>query len=86
MLGFMLVGMLTGPFGPAVFADRWPLIGMVTISQPETIAPIGEFGISMLMFMIGLELSLERLQMMRRLVFGLGTLQFVPLSLPNRSR
>jgi CPA2 family monovalent cation:H+ antiporter-2 len=76
VLGFMLVGMLTGPFGLAKFAAHVPMIGMVTIAEPETIAPIGEFGISMLMFMIGLELSLERLQMMRRLVFGLGTLQF----------
>ena len=31
----------------------------------------------MMMFMIGLELSLERLRVMRRLVFGFGLLQFV---------
>ena len=76
VIGFMLVGMLTGPFGLAKFAAYLPMIGMVTITEPETIAPVGELGISMLMFMIGLELSLERLQMMRRLVFGLGALQF----------
>jgi monovalent cation:H+ antiporter-2, CPA2 family len=76
VLGFMLVGMLVGPFGLAGLADRLPPIGAVTIARPETIAPIGEWGISMLMFMIGLELSLERLRVMRRLVFGLGALQF----------
>ena len=76
VLGFMLVGMMVGPFGLARLTDRLPLTGAVTIARPETIAPIGEWGISMLMFMIGLELSLERLRVMRRLVFGLGSLQF----------
>ena len=32
---------------------------------------------TMLLFMIGLELSFERLWLMRRLVFGLGALQVV---------
>ncbi len=77
VLGFMLVGVAVGPFGLATMADRLPLLRAVTLSRPETIAPIAELGISMLMFMIGLELSLERLRVMRRLVFGLGLLQFV---------
>ncbi len=77
VLGFMLVGVAVGPFGLATLADRLPILHAVTLSQPETIAPIAELGISMLMFMIGLELSLERLRVMRRLVFGLGLLQFV---------
>ncbi len=76
VLGFMLVGIMVGPSGLAGFADRLPLLGAVTIARSETIAPIGEWGISMLMFMIGLELSLERLRTMRGLVFGLGALQF----------
>jgi CPA2 family monovalent cation:H+ antiporter-2 len=76
VFGFMLVGMIVGPFGLAKFADRLPQIDLFTIGRPEAIAPIGEFGVSMLMFMIGLELSLERLRIMRRLVFGLGALQF----------
>jgi CPA2 family monovalent cation:H+ antiporter-2 len=77
VFGFMLVGMIVGPYGLARFADRLPQIDLITIGRPEAIAPIGEFGISMLMFMIGLELSLERLRVMRRTVFGLGALQFV---------
>jgi CPA2 family monovalent cation:H+ antiporter-2 len=77
VLGFMLVGVAVGPFGLATLADRLPLLGAITLSRPETIAPIAELGISLLMFMIGLELSLERLRVMRRLVFGLGLLQFV---------
>jgi monovalent cation:H+ antiporter-2, CPA2 family len=77
ILGFMLVGAAVGPFGLGALANRLPLLDAVTLSRPETIEPIAELGISMLMFMIGLELSLERLRVMRRLVFGLGLLQFV---------
>ena len=77
VLGFILVGVAVGPFGLATLAGRLPLLRTVTLSRPETIAPIAELGISMLMFMIGLELSLERLRVMRRLVFGFGLAQFV---------
>jgi CPA2 family monovalent cation:H+ antiporter-2 len=77
VLGFMLVGVAVGPFGFATFADHLPLLGSITLSRPEMIGPIADLGISMLMFMIGLELSLERLRVMRRLVFGFGLSQFV---------
>ena len=77
MLGFILVGVAVGPFGIAMLADRLPLLASITLNSPETIAPIAELGISTMMFMIGLEMSLERLRMLRRLVFGLGLLQFV---------
>ena len=81
ILGFILIGAALGPFGLATLADRVPLLDAVTLRRPETIEPIAELGISMLMFMIGLELSFERLRVMRRLVFGLGLSQFV-LSAP----
>ena len=77
VLGFMLVGIAVGPFGIASFAGRFPLLRALTLSDPHIIAPTAELGISLLMFMIGLELSLERLRVMRRLVFGLGLLQFL---------
>jgi len=73
----MLVGVAVGPYGLAMLADRFPLLGVIMLNRPETITPIAELGISMMMFMIGLEMSLERLQVMRRLVFGFGLLQFV---------
>jgi monovalent cation:H+ antiporter-2, CPA2 family len=41
------------------------------------IAGVAEFGVVFLLFMIGLELSFERLSRLRRLVFGLGLLQVV---------
>ena len=75
VLGFMLVGMAVGPFGLGALAAPTPWLSAVTIDDPAAIAPIAELGVVLLMFMIGLELSFERLWLMRRLVFGLGTLQ-----------
>ena len=75
VLGFMLVGIVVGPFGLARFADALPWLGAVTFRDPASIAPIAQLGVVMLLFMIGLELSFERLWVMRRLVFGLGALQ-----------
>src|SRR5579884_1810361 len=77
VLGFMLVGIVVGPFGLASLAPRLPWLSAVTISDAESIQPIAHLGVVLLMFMIGLELSFERLWLMRRLVFGLGALQLV---------
>ena len=63
--------------GLAEWTDEFPLLDAITLKRPETIGPIAELGITMMMFMIGLELSLDRLRVMRRLVFGLGSLQIV---------
>jgi CPA2 family monovalent cation:H+ antiporter-2 len=52
----------------------------VTIDNPGDVAQLAEFGVVFLLFMIGLELSWERLKSLRRYVFGLGALQ-VALSL-----
>src|SRR3954451_17163217 len=77
VLGYMLVGMAVGPFGLGALALYVPPLSAVTISNPASIEPIANLGIALLMFMIGLELSLERLWLMRRLVFGLGTAQVI---------
>src|SRR5205814_1544676 len=75
VLGFMLVGVVVGPFGLASLAPHLPWLSAITISAPESIEPIARLGVVLLLFMIGLELSFERLWVMRRLVFGLGCLQ-----------
>ena len=43
----------------------------------EGVKALAELGVVFLLFTIGLELSLERLWAMRRLVFGLGSLQIL---------
>ncbi len=77
VLGFMLVGIVVGPFGLASLAPSLPWLSAISISEPEAIEPIAHLGVVLLLFMIGLELSFERLVVMRRLVFGLGALQVV---------
>jgi len=81
VLGFLLVGMAVGPFGAGAFAAQYPALSWVTIPNHEDIELFAEFGVVFLMFMIGLELSFERLRTMRNFVFGLGTVQLVLSSL-----
>ena len=77
VLGFMVVGMAVGPSGFGALAREVPWLSAVTITDASAIGPVAELGVVMLLFMIGLELSLERLLLMRRLVFGLGSAQVV---------
>lgn len=75
IIGFMLVGVLVGPHALGALAEPFPWLSSVVITEPESIATTAELGIALLMFMIGLELSFERLSMMRQMVFGFGALQ-----------
>jgi CPA2 family monovalent cation:H+ antiporter-2 len=77
VLGFLLIGMVLGPTGVGALIRSAPGLEWVVITDRERIGVVAEFGIVFLMFMIGLELSFERLKLMRRLVFGLGPLQVI---------
>ncbi|KAA2238172.1 cation:proton antiporter domain-containing protein [Salinarimonas soli] len=77
VLGFLGAGALIGPFGLGRLAGDHPSISWFTITNAEEISHIAEFGVVFLLFTIGIELSWERLRTLRRLVFGLGTLQVV---------
>lgn len=63
ILGYLAAGMLIGPHGFAIIGDT------------QSAHTLAEFGVVFLLFMIGLDLSLERLRAMGRYVFGLGLLQ-----------
>ncbi len=60
VLGYLLAGIAIGPYAMGIFAD------------PERILRTAEFGVVLLLFVIGLELKPQRLWAMRRPVFGLG--------------
>lgn len=75
VLGFLAVGTLLGPYGLASFSDAAPWLGYVTFSRQEDVETLAELGVIFLMFMIGLEMSIDRLWSMRKQVFGLGSLQ-----------
>lgn len=72
VIGFILVGALVGPFGLGQLVASHPWLYYFTISEPEAIEPFAEFGVILLLFSIGLELSFRRLWGMRALVFGVG--------------
>lgn len=75
ILGFLGAGVVLGPFGLGAWSQDYPWLGYLTIANPQEIAQLAEFGVVFLLFMIGLELSWERLRLMRRWVFGMGALQ-----------
>jgi CPA2 family monovalent cation:H+ antiporter-2 len=77
VIGFILVGMLVGPFGLGRLVTQAPWLYYFTISRPHAIEPFAEFGIILLLFSIGLELSFKRIWSMRRLVFGTGAAELL---------
>lgn len=72
IIGFILVGILLGPSGLGSLQDQYDWLQYMTINDREAIEPFAEFGIILLLFSIGLELSFKRLWSLRRLVFGVG--------------
>ena len=74
---FLVVGIVLSPDVVGHLAQHVPVFEYVNIANTESLSHIAELGIVFLLFLIGLELSFERLNIMRRLVFGLGGLQVV---------
>ncbi len=77
IIGFILIGVAVGPAGLGSLVGRFPWLEWVTITEPEAMEPFAEFGIILLLFSIGLELSFPRLWAMRKLVFGVGAAQLL---------
>ena len=63
ILGYVAAGLIIGPWG------------LRLIHEIENISKIADFGVVLLLFIIGLELQPTRLWVMRRIVFGLGAAQ-----------
>jgi CPA2 family monovalent cation:H+ antiporter-2 len=77
IIGFILVGILVGPFGLGALVNHYPWLAYISISDTTAIAPFAELGIIMLLFSIGLELSFRRLWAMRKHVFGYGAAELI---------
>lgn len=75
VLGFIFGGIALGPYGLGRLLAPYPSLRFFWFDDVERVAGVAGFGVVFLLFMIGLELSFERLSTMRRLVFGLGSLQ-----------
>jgi len=65
VLGYLVAGVAIGPWG------------MRLVSDPQTVLQIAEFGVVLLLFLVGLELNAQRVWAMRRAIFGLGGAQVV---------
>ncbi len=63
LVGYLLTGMVAGPYG------------LRLISDTAAVEVMAEVGVALLLFTIGLELSLGKLAKMRQLVLGAGSLQ-----------
>lgn len=63
VLGYLLTGVIVGPWGFAV------------VSEVEQVMHVAEFGVILLLFVIGLELRPSRLWTLRRTIFGFGSAQ-----------
>ncbi|MGG7568081.1 monovalent cation:proton antiporter-2 (CPA2) family protein [Rhodovulum sp. DZ06] len=63
VIGYLAAGALIGPSGVALVPD------------PATVMHVAEFGVVLLLFVIGLELRPARLWRLRMEIFGLGLLQ-----------
>ena len=67
ILGFIVAGIILGPHTP----------GPVATKNVESLQHIAELGVVFFMFTIGLEMRPEKMWSMRRLLFGLGSLQML---------
>lgn len=75
VLGFLLAGALLGPHALGAAAREWPWLSLISVEASSGLGMLGELGVVFLLFLVGLELPVQRLITMRRLVFGLGGLQ-----------
>ncbi len=65
VLGYLVAGVVIGPAGLAL------------VEESKTTHGLAELGVVFLLFTVGLELSIDRLKLIRWYVFGLGTMQVV---------
>ncbi len=65
VVGYLVAGIAIGPFGLALFRE------------PDQILGVAEFGVVLLLFVIGLELKPSRLWALRADIFGLGAAQVI---------
>ncbi|MEO0466864.1 MAG: cation:proton antiporter [Pseudomonadota bacterium] len=75
VVGFILAGLALGPYGFGRFTAEAPWLEWITISEPAAAGIFAELGVLFLLFLLGLEMSFERLWAMRRAVFGAGGTQ-----------
>ncbi len=77
VLGFLMIGVAVGPYGFGALAADYPWLRYLTIEDRARVEPFAELGVMFLLFLIGIEMSVERLWSLRRFVAGIGSVQFL---------
>lgn len=77
VVGYLGAGAVLGPVGLGSYVSEIPALYWLTVTDANNVVGIADLGVVFLLFLIGLELSFERLITMRRYVFGLGGLQII---------
>ncbi|HYN00496.1 MAG TPA: cation:proton antiporter, partial [Aestuariivirgaceae bacterium] len=75
IIGFLIVGAFIGPNVLGELAKTFPWLSILIIGEREEIARLAELGVVFLLFIVGIELSFERVLSLRRLVIGFGSIQ-----------
>jgi glutathione-regulated potassium-efflux system ancillary protein KefC len=65
IIGYLAAGIVIGPWG------------LKLITEPEAMLHVAEFGVVLMLFLVGLELEPRRLWAMRRPIFGWGSVQLL---------
>ncbi len=66
------LGSIIGYLGAGIAIGPW---GLALVTDAQTILSVAEFGVVLMLFLVGLELEPRRLWAMRRPIFGWGTAQ-----------
>lgn len=80
VLGFLVAGLVLGPYGLGSLASQQAWLQPVVFTDLRGVQALAELGVIFLLFMIGLELSLDKLWSLRKWVFGAGTAQVLSCS------
>src|SRR5512139_1998514 len=65
IIGYLVAGIAIGPFG------------LKLVSDPQSMLHFAEFGVVLMLFLVGLELEPRRLWAMRHPIFGWGSVQLL---------
>ncbi|MFA7686948.1 MAG: monovalent cation:proton antiporter-2 (CPA2) family protein [Moheibacter sp.] len=71
VLGYLVAGVLIGPF------VLGPFLGLSSGEETEDIMHTAEFGVVMMLFLVGLELDPKAFWKMRKKIVGIGSIQLI---------
>ena len=77
VIGFILVGIVAGPYALGALAQNHQWLHALSISDPKGIEPFAEFGIILLLFSAGLHINFRRLRSMAGTVLGAGSAELI---------